>query len=79
MNKSITEEQFVKALNISTKCTKKKWQHSTDMMIAKIIGLSENKEEVINQIEKIVNETEEEEKALNQLKKRFNIILKKEK
>ena len=79
MNKLITEEQFEKALNISTKCARKKWQHSTDMIIAKVIGLSENKEETITQIEKIVDETEVEEKALSQIKEQFTIILKQEK
>ena len=43
------------------------------------IVASENKEEVITQIEKIVDGTEEEEKALNQLKEQFATILKQEK
>ena len=79
MSKSITEEQFVRALRISVACAKKKWQHSTDMAIAKIIGSSENKEEMIMKIEQIVYETKEEEKALKKMQKQFAAILKQEK
>ena len=79
MDKSITEEQFVRALKILTTCAKKKWQHSTDKVIAKLIGSSENKEETIMKIEQIVYETREEEKALKKMQKQFATILKQEK
>lgn len=60
----ITEEQFTKALEISTICAKKGWKHSTDMIIAGAIGKSSDKEKTIQEIEHIVKQTINEEEAL---------------
>ena len=54
MGESMTEEQFVRALRISTTCATKGWNHSTDMKIASIIASSRDKEDTISRIESIV-------------------------
>lgn len=50
----MTEEQFVRALRISTICATNGWKHSTDMKIASIIASSRDKEDTISKIESII-------------------------
>ena len=57
----LTDEQFVRALQLSTISTKKGWQFSTEIRIASIIAKASNKEEVISKIEKLINTNNEQD------------------
>ena len=57
----LTDEQFVRALQLSTISTKKGWQFSTEIRIASIIAKAPNKEEVISKIEKLINTDNEQD------------------
>ena len=62
----LTDEQFTRALKFSTICTNNGWNFSTEIIIAKMIATSSNKEEIITQIEKIIY-TNDKQDFLNKL------------
>lgn len=66
MGEKLTDEQFVRALNLSTICTNKNWKFTTEMQIASAIAKAKNKELIISQIEKIIT-TNSEQDFLNKL------------
>lgn len=67
MKKSITEKQFGRSLEILTKSCRKKWQNSTDGVIAKVIGKSQDKEKTITVIEQLMEQTNNEQDFLDKL------------
>ena len=57
----LTDEQFARALNLSTICTNNGWQFTTEIIIAKMIATAVDKETVITKIENIINAKTEQE------------------
>lgn len=54
MDKQWTGELFVRGLKVLTKCANKKWQHSTDLMIADTIADAGDKEKIITEVEQLM-------------------------
>ncbi|MEG1751560.1 MAG: hypothetical protein RR247_00590 [Clostridia bacterium] len=54
-------------MEILTKSCRKKWQNSTDGVIAKVIGKSQDKEKTITVIEQLMEQTNNEQDFLDKL------------
>ena len=75
MSLSITGDQFERALNLSIQRARKKWQHSTDMIIAHVIAGSQEKDETMEILEAFMKEAQTEEEFLRLIKEQFPTAL----
>ena len=64
----LTDEEFVKALKLSSICTKKHWQFEIDKKIANLIRTAEDKSKMIDKIQRII-ETDNGQEVLQLLDK----------